>query len=142
MIEEMVVVSAVDTAGVKVAAARSSACAQCASKSNCSQGILSEWGQGKTVEIEVQNPDKLTVEPGQQVMIGLNEGSLIRASLLLYLLPLALLIVGALLGAALAEWQQITLSVLFMFAGFVIARRLSSGHGADARYQPILLRAL
>ncbi len=142
MIEEVAVVSAVGPEGVRVTAARTSACAQCASKSNCSQGVLSQWGQGKTVEIDVHNPDSLSVEPGQQVVIGLEEGSLVRASLLLYLLPLALLIAGALLGSALGvvEWQQVVLAVLLMLAGFALARRLSSGQGADIRYQPVLLR--
>ncbi|MBA4501368.1 SoxR reducing system RseC family protein [Marinobacterium marinum] len=142
MIEEVTLVSAVEARMVKVMAARTSACAQCASKSNCSQGVLSQWGQGKTVEIEVQNPDALPVKPGQQVVIGLEEGSLVRASLLLYMLPLALLIAGALLGAtlALAEWQQIILAIALMLTGFGLARRLSSGRAAQNRYQPILLR--
>ncbi len=142
MIEEVAVVSAVGPEGVRVAAARTSACAQCASKSNCSQGVLSQWGQGKTVEIDVQNPDSLSVQPGQQVVIGLEEGSLVRASLLLYLLPLVMLIIGALLGSAMGmiEWQQVVLAVVLMLAGFALARRLSTGRGAAMRYQPVLLR--
>lgn len=142
MIEEVAVVSAVGPEGVRVAAARTSACAQCASKSNCSQGVLSQWGQGKTVEIDVQNPDALSVQPGQQVVIGLEEGSLVRASLLLYLLPLVMLIIGALLGSAMGmiEWQQVVLAVVLMLAGFALARRLSTGRGAAMRYQPVLLR--
>ncbi len=142
MIEEVAVVSAIGPEGVRVTAARTSACAQCASKSNCSQGVLSQWGQGKTVEIEVHNPDALQVQPGQQVVIGLEEGSLVRASLLLYLLPLVMLIVGALLGSAsgMVEWQQILVSILLMLAGFALARRLSAGQGAEARYQPVLLK--
>lgn len=144
MIEEVAVVSAVGSDGIRVTAARTSACAQCASKSNCSQGVLSQWGQGKTVEIDVANPAALSVLPGQQVVIGLEEGSLVRASLLLYLLPLVLLIVGALLGSALemVEWQQVLLAVLMMLAGFALARRLSTGRGAEARYQPVLLRTV
>ncbi|MDA0423652.1 SoxR reducing system RseC family protein [Stutzerimonas frequens] len=144
MIEEIAVVSAVEADSVRVTAARTSACAQCASKSNCSQGVLSQWGQGKTVEIEILNPDALPVRPGQQVMIGLEEDSLVRASLLVYLLPLALLVVGALLGAALElmEWQQVVLAMLSMAVGFVLVRRLSTGGGDELRYQPVLLRIL
>lgn len=144
MIEETAVVSAVNASGVRVAAARNSACAQCSSKSNCSQGVLSEWGKGKTVEIEVDNPDALIVAIGQSVIIGLEEGGLVRASLLLYLLPLALLIVGALLGSALgwAEWQQVLLSLGLMLSGFGLARRLSAGRMSGKRYQPVLLRTL
>ncbi|GAA0702469.1 SoxR reducing system RseC family protein [Marinobacterium maritimum] len=142
MIEEVALVSAVGPEGVRVTAARTSACAQCASKSNCSQGVLSQWGQGKTVEIDVQNPEALPVQLGQQVVIGLEEGSLVRASLLLYLLPLLMLILGALLGSSMGmvEWQQIMLAMVLMLTGFVLARRLSTGRGAEVRYQPVLLR--
>lgn len=144
MIEEVAVVTAVGPEGVRVEAARTSACAQCASKSNCSQGVLSDWGGAKTVEIPVLNPAALSVLPGQQVMIGLEEGSLVRASLLLYLLPLALLILGALLGSALSlpDWQQVALALLSMTLGFVLARRLSAQPGQERRYQPVLLRIL
>lgn len=144
MIEEVAVVSVAGAEGVRVMAARTSACAKCSSKSNCSQGVLSQWGQGKTVEIEVQNPSALVVEPGQQVLIGLEEGSLVRASLLIYLLPLALLIAGALLGSALGmhEWQQVIFAVLLMLVGFGLARRLTSSRRDEARYQPVLLRLI
>ncbi|MBV0933547.1 SoxR reducing system RseC family protein [Marinobacterium weihaiense] len=144
MIEELAVVSAIGHDGVRVIAARNSACAQCASKSNCATGVLSEWREGKTVEIDVDNPDAILVSPGQQVMIGLEEGSLMRASLLLYLLPLALLILGALVGSGFAwpEWQQVLLSLGLMMIGFIMARRWSSGRMTGKRYQPVLLRTL
>ncbi|GAA0791065.1 hypothetical protein GCM10009109_19510 [Marinobacterium sediminicola] len=104
--------------------------------------MLSQWRSGKTVEIDVFNPGAIVVEPGQQVVIGLEEGSLVRASLLLYLLPLALLIAGALLGSALGlvEWQQVILALVLMLGGFLLARQLSTGQGVKARYQPVLLR--
>lgn len=137
-------VAAVGPDRVRVVAARNSACAQCASRSNCSQGLLSQWSSGKTVEIDVLNPAALPVTPGQRVVVGLEEGSLVRASVLLYLLPLALLIAGALLGSALglAEGWQVALATLLMGAGFLLARWQGRRDGAESRYRPVLLRTI
>ena len=144
MIEEIARVTWCGDGVVRVEAARNSACAQCSSRASCSQGALSQWTRGRTIEIEVQNPDNLPLRPGQQVLIGLEEGGLMRASLLLYLLPLVMLVAGA-LGAELlggGEGVQILAAVLMLLAGFAIVRQLTRNPAELSRYQPVLLKTL
>lgn len=144
MIEEVARVTWSGAGVVRVEAARNSACGQCSSRASCSQGALSQWSRGRTVEIEVQNPDNLPLQPGQQVLIGLEEGGLMRASLLLYLLPLLMLVAGALGTSMLGggEGVQILAAGLMLLAGFAIVRRLTRNPAELSRYQPVLLKTL
>lgn len=144
MIEEIAWVTWCGDGVVRVEAARNSACAQCSSRTSCSQGVLSQWSRGRKIELEVRNPDNLPLRPGQQVLIGLEEGGLMRASLLLYLLPLLMLVAGA-LGVSLlggSEGMQILAAGLMLMAGFVLVRQLARNPAELSRYQPVLLKTL
>ena len=144
MIEEVATVTWSGQGLARVEAARNSACAQCSSRSNCSQGVLSQWSRGRSVEIEVLNPDNLPLTPGQQVLIGLDEGGLMRASLLLYLVPLLLLVAGALVASMLgaSEAIQMLTAALMLLVGFVAVRFLTRNTAELSRYQPVLLKIL
>jgi sigma-E factor negative regulatory protein RseC len=144
MIEEVATVTWSGQGLARVEAARNSACAQCSSRSNCSQGVLSQWSRGRSVEIEVLNPDNLPLAPGQQVLIGLDEGGLMRASLLLYLVPLLLLVAGALVASMLgaSEAIQMLTAALMLLVGFVAVRFLTRNTAELSRYQPVLLKIL
>ena len=144
MIEEIATVTWSGQGVARVEAARNSACAQCSSRSSCSQGVLSQWSRGRSVEIEVLNPDNLTLMPGQQVLIGLEEGGLMRASLLLYLVPLLRLVAGALVASMLgaSETVQILTAAFMLLVGFVAVRFLTRKTAELSRYQPVLLKTL
>jgi len=144
VIEEVVTVTAVTDGGVRVAASRRSACAQCASRSSCSQGVLSQWQQDKLVEVDVLNPEQLQVSVGASVLVGLQEGSLMKASFMLYCIPLLLLISSALFVAALggSEMIQVAVAVAMMLVGFWCVKHYTSRHQVKAHYQPILLKIL
>lgn len=144
MIEEVATVTWSGQGLARVEAARNSACAQCSSRSNCSQGVLSQWSRGRTVEIEVLNPANLALSPGQQVLIGLEEGGLMRASLLLYLVPLLMLVAGALVASVLgaSEAVQILAAAFMLLAGFVAVRFFTRKTAELSRYQPVLLKIL
>jgi sigma-E factor negative regulatory protein RseC len=136
MIEELATVTWSGPGVARVEAARISACAQCSRRS--------QWSRGRNVEIEVLNPDNLPLTPGQQVLIGLEEGSLLRASLLLYLLPLLMLVAGALFASVLGagEALQMLVAALLLLAGFALVRLLTRNTAELSRYQPVLLKTL
>lgn len=142
MIEEVVQVSRVDASGIWISADRQSACSACSAKKSCSQGALSDWMPGKSVEMTVVNPAGLAPEVGQNVVIGLEEGSLMRASVLVYLVPLLMLVVGAMLARALdgGEGVQILAGLAGLAAGFMAVRWYSGRTDAKSCYQPTLLR--
>lgn len=143
MIEEVVHVSRVEGDEVWVEASRQSACAACSAKKGCGQGAMSDWMSGGSVELSVVNPAGLKPNVGQSVVVGLEEGSLIKASVLIYLLPLVSLVVLALIarGLGAGEGVQVLAAIAGLFVGFFGVRWYSTRPSSDNLcYQPILLR--
>ncbi|GGB89104.1 hypothetical protein GCM10011352_13910 [Marinobacterium zhoushanense] len=143
MIEELVHVSRIEGGEVWIEASRQSACAACSAKKSCGQGALADWMSGSSVELSVINPNGLKPSVGQSVVVGLEEGSLIKASMLIYLVPLILLVVVALIARAFGagEGFQILAAVAGLVAGFVGVNWYTSRPVEDGScYQPVLLR--
>lgn len=86
----------------------------------------------------------LSLQPGDEVIVGLADGVLLRGALLAYLLPLALLLAGALLGeaafAGAGEEPVILSGALGLGLGFLAVRMMSRRLRDDARFQPVILR--
>lgn len=142
MIEEVVQVSRVDGEEVWISVDRRSACSACSARKGCGQGALSELMPGKSVEVSVNNPVGLLPQVGQSVVVGLEEGSLMRASLLVYLLPLLLLVVLAMLARTLGagEGGQILGGLAGLACGFLVVRWHARRPVNDVCYRPTLLR--
>lgn len=145
MIEEVVRVTRIENDDVWVEADRLSACAACTAKKGCGQGALSEWMSDKSIELTVANPAHLVPSVGQAVVVGLEEGSLIRASLLVYLVPLLSLVALAIIArsAGGSEGVQILAGTFGLALGFMAVRwfsRRQASKGSSECYQPILLR--
>ena len=70
---------------------RSEMCEACAS-----HGACKTLGSGKEVEVEVLNV--VQAKPGDQVLLTLEDQSLVKLSFLVYLFPILALIAGAALG--------------------------------------------
>jgi len=127
MIEESALVTRVDASGVWIEVNRRSACATCSSQAGCGQKKLVDWLPSKRVEIRIENPLKLVLSQGQTVVVGLEEGALLRASLLIYMGPLIGLIFFALLLNFLgfSESFQILGAMLGLMIGFITTRLVS-----------------
>src|SRR5690606_30520138 len=99
---------------------------------------------GSRARLRVLNPDLLLCT-GDQVVLGIPEGALVRGALMIYLMPLVLLFVGALLGAQISLYQtdlSAALGVAGLAAGFLINRWYSQSRAADLRLQPRIMRRL
>lgn len=143
MIEELVHVSRIEGDEVWVEASRQSACAACSAKKSCGQGALSDWMSGSSVELSVVNPSRLKPNVGQSVVVGLEESSLIKASMLIYLVPLVLLVLMAIVARAFGagEGFQILAAVAGLVTGFLGVNWYTSRPVGDGScYQPVLLR--
>ena len=79
----------------RVQTRRSGACESCKARGGCS-------GLGGGRDARVWVTDTLGVGEGDEVLIAVPEGTVVRASLLLYLLPVLALLGGAVLGNRLA----------------------------------------
>lgn len=142
MIEERAVVAEAGAGYAWVDIQRRSACGSCQASGGCGSAMLAKaWGVRAT---RARARSNLSLQPGDEVIVGLAEGALLRGALLAYLLPLALLLAGALLGGAAfagaGEEPVILSGALGLGLGFWAMRVMSRRFDQDARFQPVVLR--
>jgi sigma-E factor negative regulatory protein RseC len=146
VIEERAVVVAREGEHAWVERERQSACGSCAANKGCGTGVLGKVVGRRYTRLRVLNP--VGAQPGEDVVLGLDERALVRGSLALYLTPLAALFAFALLGEVLAGQVGVRSSdgfvALFATAGFVASlawlRIFSRRLAGDTRYQAVILR--
>ncbi len=155
MLKENGKVVAVDDQYAWVRVVRRSACDACQATA-CGQKTLSMMLNQKTADIPLSNA--LDCAVGDDVVIGIPEVSLLKLSILTYLLPLLFMILFAGIGAFAVSWSALSsdliagfevdkvtdlVSVLCglggLFAGFVGVRKKSRTLEKDDSFQPILL---
>ena len=144
MIEENATVVSATAGRVLIESFRTSACGQCQARNSCGQKAISEWASSKMTQLEIENPNSINVEAGDKVVVGIDEGSFLKASALMYLLPLVMML---LLGSLAKLWigtgvSTITFSFVGLVIGFVGARLLSRQLEKRCQYKPVLLRIL
>jgi sigma-E factor negative regulatory protein RseC len=144
MIEESAVVAEAGDGHAWVEIQRRSACGACHAGDGCGTAALAKIWSGRRVRVRAVT--KLPLRPGDAVIVGLADGVLLRGALLAYLLPLALLLAGALLGQAAlggaGEEPVILSGVLGLGLGFLLTRVMARRFRDDARFQPVVLRRL
>ena len=96
MIEELAVVVKIENHQVWVEAGQNSACGGCLQKASCTTNALGSVIKKKSVPVD----SDMQLKTGDEVMVAIDENLLLRASLVLYLLPLIALITGA----GIADW--------------------------------------
>jgi sigma-E factor negative regulatory protein RseC len=146
MIEEQGKVVALQKDWVWVETQRKSACGQCSVNKGCGTSVLADVFGKKSNSIAVVKT--LPVKVGDEVVIGIEENTLVKGSLLIYALPLILLIAFGLLGEVVGNqvfWaRNDAVTVLFaglgLGVGFLWLRHISSRLRLDPRYQPKLLQ--
>ena len=140
MIEEIATVVAVHPNGVEVSCFSKSACGQCRQNSTCGTGLVSKALPGRDHRFVIATG--LTLQPGQQVRIGIPEHSLITGALLVYLLPLVFMLAGGLLAglAGAADSGSILGAAAGGGMGFWLASWLARRRSGDD--QPVILETL
>ena len=96
MIEELAVVVKIENRQVWVESGQNSACGGCLQKASCTTNALGSVLKKKSVPVD----SDIQLKTGDEVMVAIDESLLLRASLLLYLLPLIVLFTGA----GIADW--------------------------------------
>ena len=116
-----------------------SGCNQCSAKSGCGTGILSGVLGRRRPQLRV--PNSLGAKVGEAVVVAVEERGVVTGSLLLYLLPLFMMILGAAIGDALSgEGWAIILAALGLLSGFWIAKVLTKGAAVSKQLRPVLVR--
>jgi len=91
MIEESAVVVKIENHQVWVESGQNSACGGCRQKASCTTNAIGSVLKKKSVPVDCDIP----LRTGDTVMVAIDENLLLRASLVLYLLPLIALFTGA-----------------------------------------------
>lgn len=144
MIEELAVVVEAGDGYAWVETQRRSACGACSAGDGCGTATLAKvWGERR---VRVRAISTWPLRSGDAVIVGLAEGALLGGSLLVYLLPIVLLLAGALLGqaafAGAGEEPVILAGAAGLGLGFLAARLVSRRLRNDARFQPVVMRRL
>lgn len=142
MIEARAIVIRVQGNEALVEAVGEGGCGQCSSEKGCGSGKLTQLFCSKPRQFTVQNEAHAGV--GDEVQITLQDGVLLRSSILMYVMPLALLLSGGILGAhwshdaASRDGYAAAGSLLGLGGGFLLAKWASKRQQvmAVARFAP------
>lgn len=141
MIEQTATVLAVADGAALIEVPRVSSCSACGKGSQCGTSLIARlFGTNGSTRLRVRDP--LGVQPGERVVVGIQDSLLVQASLVAYLLPLPFLIIGAALGEQ-AGWGDpgsVLTGLLGLAAGLLLSGLITGGSGARARFRPRLLR--
>lgn len=144
MIEERGRVIFAEAGYAWIEAERRTTCGSCIANQECGTATLAKvLGQRRT-RLRVLTP--IPVQAGDEVIIGVAENALIRSSLTVYMVPLLMMFVGALVGDRVfsvdSEGMIVLLAIGGLWGGFVGVWLLTRGMQTDSRFQPVVLRRL
>ncbi len=144
MIEEQAQVVEVREADVIIEASRQSACGKCAQKSDCGQSAIAQWAASKMVNISVVKPIDMQISIGDTVLVGVDEKSFLKASVLLYFVPLVAMFIAGFIASAIGavEWKVIMSSFVALIASFYLIKLSSKKMANSSTYQLHILRVL
>lgn len=141
-LETRAIVVKVDKQFALVQANQGNGCEQCNGK-GCGTGKLSQMFCSKPRQFQVDNPINAGI--GDEVIVSVAEGAVLRGIGLVYLLPLVLLVAGAMLGsnwaaqASQRDGYAAAGALMGLVAGFVFAKWFSSRQ-ARQKNQPYIAR--
>ena len=140
MITENGIVTSANSGTAWIKTIRSGACESCSSRESCGTAT-----NQKEMIVTVKNT--LNVQQGDHVVIGLETRPILYLTFLLYVFPILLLIIGALIGNFSAPLIDLNPSLFSMFIGFiffgtafVIIRKKNKTLSENSDYKPFLVR--
>ena len=133
-------IESTNTAWVKTT--KSGACKSCSARSSCHS-----LGGGEEMEVEAIN--RAGAHVGQKVVLSFDTSPLLKATFMLYVLPIIAMIFGAFVGQNLAPNFNLNTSFLsaifgFLFFGLTILFVRSKGNKLAQRdeYRPKIIRVI
>ncbi|MEA1051696.1 SoxR reducing system RseC family protein [Lamprobacter modestohalophilus] len=144
MIEEQGIVVAIEAGIAEVEIVRRSTCGACSARSGCGVSLLDRVLGRRPQRLLLA--DKLKVRPGDEVIVGIPEGALLKAAVVAYMVPLFGLLAGAILGdlprldGALDQGLPLLTGALGFGAGLLVTHLYSRRLAVDPRWRAVLLR--
>lgn len=148
MVEEKGIIVSLQGQMANVAPLKQAGCQSCSSSSACGTSLIAPLFGNKQRMLAAENT--INAKPGDEVVIGLNRTALVLASLMVYLLPLLMLLAGAIAGQILsnafaiegAEFVSISTGIAAASLTFIIVSRIIRSAYFSAFFEPVLLNRL
>ncbi len=148
MIEERAVILSLDNATsdsttsttATLEIERKTACGLCGQTRGCGNSIWGKLFAHQSTAFKAQN--RINAKVGDSVIVGINEKALLKSAMLLYILPLATMLIGAILAK---QFSATELSAMLGAAtGLLLGLLWVKGHTVFSSYfklqQPVILR--
>ncbi|NVJ65476.1 MAG: SoxR reducing system RseC family protein [Gammaproteobacteria bacterium] len=117
-------------------------CSSCQVNSSCGTGIISKAFGERSFITPISN--SIHAQTGDLVEVGIPEDLVIKSSLLVYLLPLAVMFTVTLITTyllpSLTEPWLIAVGFLGLIGGFLTVRRFGDKLSKNKQLEPVLLR--
>jgi sigma-E factor negative regulatory protein RseC len=117
---------------------RRSACQSCQLENSCGQGLITKMSSERSMQLWLNNA--LNAQVGQTVTISIPDEGLLKASILMFVIPLLLMLVGA--GAAMQLFGSDLAAIMGggvgLISGFYVARVKSAAMQDDSRFKPVM----
>ncbi len=142
IIHQTVIIKKIEGQYAWILSAEDSACASCASKNSCSSTNLLKPLLDATLKNEgLRVINSLNAAVGDRVDIALSSSSLLRATVLAYLLPLLGLFIFAWLGKLFfGEVASIIMGLTGLFVGLYLVKIRLSGTRAKTGIEPVMVK--
>ncbi len=119
---------------------RKIACGLCGQTRGCGNSIWGKLFAHQSTAFKAQNC--INAKVGDSVIVGINEKAFLKSALLLYILPLATMLIGAILATQIHDTNSY--AMLGALVGLVLGFVWVKGHTMSSSYfklqQPVILR--
>jgi len=142
LIEEVVKVLDIEAGYLWVEGVQRSACQSCAAQQGCGQSLLARFtAHPVRLRVSLDGREATSFHVGQNVTIGIADHVVVRGSVLIYLLPLLLLLLGIWLGDTLFsnEPAAILCGFLALLGGGFLIGHLSNSPAHASKLQAHLV---
>ena len=142
MILETGKIVSVETEGVWVETIQRSVCGSCKAEKGCGQSLMSKWGgQTSYLWVLLDGRSPADYHLGDEIRIGIPEDVIVKASLLAYVMPLIIMMLGTVLAQKI--WAQDGYTALGALVGLLLGGAILRWHAhvsrRDTRLQPVLV---
>ncbi|MCK4865245.1 MAG: SoxR reducing system RseC family protein [Gammaproteobacteria bacterium] len=146
MITENATVVSIENNQTWIETQRKSTCGECSASKGCGTSILSKVIGNKLSKMKAIN--NINAQVGDDVVVGLNEASLLKGAFVIYMLPLLFLFLFSLLGQFVAQSigapNNELLVIVFAVVGFLLGmkkvKNFSKSIEKNESYQPVILK--
>jgi len=145
MLKETGRVVAIDKTSVWVETINQSTCGSCSAEKGCGQSTLAKWSAKESylrVLLDGRDPDSVKIN--DSITVGIPEDVIVKGSLLLYCLPIALMLLGAVLGDFIFKTEPASVAGAFIgiTLGGIFVSAFSKFKRNDRRSQPIIVELI